>query len=81
MLQTPAGYFLRKNMPLTEQEKQRLIQLIEQGKPLPAHYLVPMRCVGINAVRAAVCLSTRRVDTAFPRGAWERDNRLALKVL
>jgi DNA modification methylase len=26
------------NMSLTEQEKQRLIQLIEQGKPLPAHY-------------------------------------------
>jgi DNA modification methylase len=25
-------------MSLTEQEKQRLIQLIEQGKPLPAHY-------------------------------------------
>ncbi|MDD5462705.1 MAG: hypothetical protein PHG00_13910 [Methylococcales bacterium] len=25
-------------MSLTEQEKQRLIQLIERGKPLPAHY-------------------------------------------
>jgi hypothetical protein len=37
MLQTPAAYFLRKTMSLSEQEKQRLIELIQQGKPLPVH--------------------------------------------
>jgi len=30
--------------------------------------------VGIHTDRAAVYYSTRRVETAFPRSAWERDN-------
>jgi PQQ-dependent catabolism-associated beta-propeller protein len=36
------------------------------------HYLIPTRCVGIHADRAAVC-STRRVDTAFLCCVWERE--------
>ncbi len=31
-----------------------------------------MTGVGIHSARAAGCLSTQRVDTAFPRSAWER---------
>jgi len=42
--------------------------------------LVPTRRVGIHAARAAGCFSTQRVDTAFPRSAWERgtDNKTCL---
>ncbi|MEI6708036.1 MAG: hypothetical protein WCK96_12985 [Methylococcales bacterium] len=35
-------------------------------------YLVPTRRVGIHSDRAADCYATRRVETVFPRGAWER---------
>ena len=41
--------------------------------------LVPTRYVGIHAVRAAVCYSTPRVETAFPRGAWEREKILQIE--
>jgi urease accessory protein len=34
--------------------------------------LVPTRRVGIHAARAAGCFSTQRVETVFPRSAWER---------
>jgi hypothetical protein len=46
-------------------------------------YLVPTRCVGIHTDRAAVYYSTRRVDTAFPRSAWERENdkKLESKIM
>ncbi|MCK9620304.1 MAG: thiol reductant ABC exporter subunit CydD [Methylobacter sp.] len=35
--------------------------------------LVPTRRVEAHAARAAGCSSTQRVDTAFPRSAWERE--------
>jgi hypothetical protein len=41
--------------------------------------LVPTRYVGIHAVRAAVCYLTPRVETAFPRGAWEREKILQIE--
>jgi len=55
---------------MTDQKK---IVIIAGPNGATLLYLVPTRRVGTHTIRAAVCHATRRVETALPRSAWERD--------
>ncbi|MDP3839249.1 MAG: glycosyltransferase family 2 protein [Methylococcales bacterium] len=70
--------FLHADTALPEQALSLIAHAITPQKPwgrfdirLCGDFLVPTRSVGTHADRA-VC-ATRRVATAFPRGAWERE--------